>query len=256
MFKMKKKIDGRPMVLTVTRRHRRKHKWIDYTGEYHLELLIRLGVFPIMVPVVRGTLGCLDQYLQMMDGLLLVEGEDIYPEHYDSHHEHRETLDPFHHFKDRIELKACRYALERGMPILGLCRGSQLLNVVKGGSLYIDVQREMPSYLKHVDFENYDGYRHPVKVLKKTPLYHWYRRENLMVNSYHHQGVKRLAKSFKPMAKTTDGLLEGFYDPNALFTVGLQFHPERMLHEYKGNLRVWEAFTTAIKRYAVRMSRG
>ena len=73
-----------------------------------------------------------------------------------------------------------------------------------------------------------------------------------MVNSYHHQGVKRLAKSFRPMAKTTDGLLEGFYDPKALFTVGLQFHPERMLPEYKGNLRVWEAFTNAIKLYALK----
>ena len=66
MFKMKKIIDNRPMVLTVTRRHRRKHKWIDYTGEFHLELLIRLGVFPIMVPVVRGTAMLLFAELEKM----------------------------------------------------------------------------------------------------------------------------------------------------------------------------------------------
>jgi gamma-glutamyl-gamma-aminobutyrate hydrolase PuuD len=67
-----------------------------------------------------------------------------------------------------------------------------------------------------------------------------------MVNSYHHQGVRSLAKRFKPMAHADDGLVEAYYDPDADFVVGLQFHPERMLKEYEGNLRVWEAFAAAI----------
>ena len=65
---------NRPPVLVVTRRTTRKHKYIDYVGEYHLELLIRLGTLPVMVPVVDGTLRCLPQYMQQMSGLLLVEG--------------------------------------------------------------------------------------------------------------------------------------------------------------------------------------
>jgi gamma-glutamyl-gamma-aminobutyrate hydrolase PuuD len=66
------------------------------------------------------------------------------------------------------------------------------------------------------------------------------------VNSYHHQGVRRLAKRFVPMAHAEDGLIEAYYDPREKFLVGLQFHPERMLKEYKGNRRVWEEFGEAV----------
>ena len=72
----------RPMVLVVTRRTVRKNKMIDYVGEYHLELLVRLRTLPIMIPVVPGTLACLPQYMEKMRGLLLVEGEDIEPKRY------------------------------------------------------------------------------------------------------------------------------------------------------------------------------
>ena len=76
----------------------------------------------------------------------------------------------------------------------------------------------------------------------------WYAEPFLRVNSYHHQGIRRLARRFKPMAFADDGLIEAYYDPKARFVVGLQFHPERMLPEYAGNERVWRAFTEAVKR--------
>jgi putative glutamine amidotransferase len=69
-----------------------------------------------------------------------------------------------------------------------------------------------------------------------------------MVNSYHHQGICRLASRFKPMAHADDGLIEGYYDPREGFLVGLQFHPERMLKDYPGNWRVWKAFGAAVHR--------
>ncbi len=68
-----------------------------------------------------------------------------------------------------------------------------------------------------------------------------------MVNSYHHQGIRDLARRFKPIAYAEDGLVEGFYDPKAEFLVGLQFHPERMLEEADGNLRIWKAFASAVR---------
>ncbi len=70
------------------------------------------------------------------------------------------------------------------------------------------------------------------------------------MNSYHHQGIRELARRFKPMAHADDGLVEAYYDPKASFVVGLQFHPERMLPEYPGNLRVWKAFGEAVHRAA------
>jgi len=108
------------------------------------------------------------------------------------------------------------------------------------------VQKEKKSERRHIDYDNYDTYRHPVEIAKGTPLARWYRRKRIMANSYHHQGVRKLAPRFKPMAHADDGLIEAYYDPNAEFVVGLQFHPERMLKEYEGNLRVWQAFAAAV----------
>ncbi len=72
----------RPAVLVVTRRTIRKNKYIDYVGEFHLALLIRAGILPVMVPVAEGAPACLPDYMADMRGLLLVEGEDIEPKHY------------------------------------------------------------------------------------------------------------------------------------------------------------------------------
>jgi putative glutamine amidotransferase len=237
---------NRPVVLTVTRRTSRKNKWIDYTGELHLELLLRLKILPIMIPVVPGTVACLPQYSRQMRGLLLVEGEDISPKNYRARSSNFRYLEETHARKDRIELRLLREALRRRLPILGICRGSQLLNVVCGGSLYGDVQKEKGSSLLHVDPDHYDIYRHSITVEPGTPLHRWYRRRTLRVNSYHHQGVYRLAPRFRPMAYAEDGLIEAFYDPASDFVVGLQFHPERMLPEYTGNWQVWKAFGAAV----------
>lgn len=127
-----------------------------------------------------------------------------------------------------------------------LCR-SQMLNVVCGGTLFGDVRKEKDSELIHINpGEHYDDYRHPVSIVPETPLAKWYGEHEINVNSYHHQGVRRLARRFRSMAHAPDGLVEAYYDPKAPFVVGLQFHPERMLHEYSGNLEVWKAFTRAV----------
>jgi gamma-glutamyl-gamma-aminobutyrate hydrolase PuuD len=240
-----------PAVLVVTRRTTRRNKSIDYVGELHLELLIRLRTLPLMVPVVKGTSACLRQYMEQMNGLnglLLVEGEDIEPRRYKAQKANFQYLEKTHPLKDEIEIRILRYALLHKLPILGICRGSQLLNVVCGGTLYGDVQKEKKSGLKHIDYQHYDTYRHSITVVPGTPLEHWYRRRTLTVNSYHHQGIRRLASRFKPMAFAEDELIEGYYDPTADFLVGLQFHPERMLEEYAGNWRVWQAFGSAVHR--------
>jgi putative glutamine amidotransferase len=239
----------RPTVLVVTRRTTRKHKYIDYVGEYHLGLLIRLNILPLMVPVVEGSLDCLEQYAEEMEGLLLVEGEDIEPRHYRARKANLQYLEKTHALKDEIEIRLIRRALRHRLPIFGICRGSQLLNVVCGGTLYGDVQKEKKSSLKHISpGEHYDTYRHALSIVPGTPLEQWYRRRKMMVNSYHHQGIRQLAARFKPMAHTEDGLVEGYYDPREPFLVGLQFHPERLLEEQAGNWRIWKAFGSAVHR--------
>ena len=238
----------RRSVLVVTRRTIRKNKYIDYVGEYHLALLVRLGLLPAMVPVVEGAPACLPDYMAGMKGLLLVEGEDIEPGNYQARRENVEYVEKTHPLKDEIEITLIRHALRKKLPILGICRGSQLLNVVCGGTLYGDVQKEKKSRLKHINFAHYDSYRHLISIEAGSPLSKWYGRTSLRVNSYHHQGIRELAPRFKPMAHAGDGLVEAYYDPKTTFVVGLQFHPERMLEEAESNWRIWQAFGAAIGR--------
>lgn len=236
----------RPSVLVATRRTMRKNKYIDYVGEYHLALLVRLGLLPVMVPVVKGAPACLADYMADMRGLLVVEGEDVDPGRYRARRENREYVEQTHPLKDDIEIRLIRHALRKKLPILGICRGSQLLNVVCGGTLYGDVQKEKKSRLKHIDYAHYDDYRHAISIDPRSPLRKWYRRTTLQVNSYHHQGIRDLAPRFKPMAHAEDRLVEAYHDPQATFIVGLQFHPERMLEEASGNWRIWKAFSAAV----------
>jgi len=189
-----------------------------------------------------------------MRGLVLVEGEDIEPKHFKATPANFKYLQKTHALKDQIEMALLRHALRRKLPILGICRGSQLLNVVCGGTLYGDVQKEKKSRLKHIDFDHYDSYRHPIAIVPGSPLRKWYARKTLSVNSYHHQGIRDLAPRFRPMAHTADGLIEGYYDPAQKFVVGLQFHPERLLEEPAGNWHIWKAFGDAVHRAGRRKS--
>lgn len=147
-----------------------------------------------------------------------------------------------------------------------------MLNVACGGTLYQDVEKELTKKngfknVAHMDYENYDGHRHKVKVVKESPLYNWFRDSlegeemEIMVNSYHHQGVKKLAQRFVPIAFAPDGLIEGFYDPDTYkpeegkFIMGLQFHPERMRDQdtdkfdYPGCPFAYQEFVRAVIAY-------
>lgn len=170
--------------------------------------------------------------------------------------------------KDSIEFALVRTCLARGIPLFGICRGSQIINVVAGGSLLSDIDTEIDHPCKHIDYANYDAHRHPVSVEPHTPLSNWFdHARQLSVNSYHHQAIHKLAPRFVPMAHAPDGLVEGFYDPNHFdpdkgkFVVGLQFHPERMqnteramegdkhTYDYPGCPRPYEAFVHAAAVY-------
>ncbi|KAH7533937.1 hypothetical protein FEM48_Zijuj04G0184600 [Ziziphus jujuba var. spinosa] len=278
-----------PRVLIVPRRSVRKNKFVDFVGEYHLDLIVGYGAVPVIVPRVSGVHRLLDSF-EPIHGVLLCEGEDIDPSLYENEvsglsAEELEEIRRLHASdtaidkeKDSIELRLAKLCLERNIPYLGICRGSQILNVACGGSLYFDVAKELSKNcavgqkVKHIDYDNYDSHRHVVKVVENTPLHHWFKdileggKMEIWVNSYHHQGVKRLAERFVPMAFAPDGLVEGFYDPDAYnpeegkFIMGLQFHPERMRKpdseefDYPGCPSAYQEFVKAVIAYQKKLN--
>ncbi|OIT20546.1 PREDICTED: uncharacterized protein LOC109220029 [Nicotiana attenuata] len=274
-----------PRVLIVSRRTVRKNKFVDFVGEYHLDLIVSYGAVPVIVPRVTGVHMLLESF-EPIHGVLLCEGEDLDPSLYDDEpaklsaeeieeirrqHASDTTIDKE---KDTIELRLAKLCLERNIPYLGICRGSQVLNVACGGTLYRDIEKELSRNIPqnqrvvHIDYDNYDGHRHLVKIIENTPLHHWFKdsleeydKMEIFVNSYHHQGVKKLAQRFVPMAFSPDGLIEGFYDPDAYnpeegkFIMGLQFHPERMRQQdtdefdYPGCTFAYQEFVKAVVAY-------
>lgn len=229
----------------MSRRTVRKDKYIDYVGEFHLNLVVEHGAVPVILPRVPGILAKLDAY-EPFHGILLVEGEDVYPGSYGATYdsltvEQRARIDALYSadtsvdlVKDELELELVRRCLKRGAPILSICRGSQIVNVACGGSLYLDVATETNSTVVHYNADNYDGHRHSLTIEPNTPMFNWFKTKEIMVNSYHHCGIKKLASNLRPMAHSDDGLIEAYYDPsrydpkNGRYLVGLQFHPERM----------------------------
>jgi len=262
-----------PRVLCVTRRHLRKGKYVDFLGEYHLDLIQENGGAAIMLPRTALTAPALAEYLPM-DGLLVVEGNDIsdeilnkygccLPRRLDGEDAMKWASDTeIDVSKDELEFALMRLANDAGCPILSLCRGSQMLNVLRGGTLIGDIEKEIPNavvHLKDASDPAYDSHRHPITVLPDTPLASWFEKslvdtDVLHVNSYHHQGVQTLGKGLKPMAYAPDGVLEGFYDSRynpskGRFMIGLQFHPERMMGDYPGCKIVYQDFLTACKNF-------
>ncbi len=163
--------------------------------------------------------------LDRLDGLVLTGGADVGPGHYgaDPHPTVVRVLPE----RDAFELALVREALSRDLPVLAICRGHQVLNVATGGTLVQDIPSELESTVDH-DPEGERWHRaHEVRVLPGTRLRAILERDEVAVNSFHHQAVKELGQGLVVSARATDdGVVEGLERPENRFVVGVQWHPE------------------------------
>ena len=112
------------------------------------------------------------------------------------------------------------------MPVLGICRGIQLINALMGGTLYQDLPTEYSSQTEHHQSPPYDVPCHEVRIVEGSPLFLLLGKSTIGVNSYHHQAVKRLAEGLSPMAYSEDGLVEAVQAQGKRFIWAVQWHPE------------------------------
>lgn len=239
-----------PRILIPTRQYERKEMMVQFVGEYHLRLVLQHGLMPIMLPSMPEMMPYLEDELATAAGLLLMEGKDIDPTYYPHTAESLRWVRSTSPERDEIELKLLELALAQRIPIFGICRGSQLLNIACGGDLYTDVHNDRPERsVMHIDYDDYHNYRHGVNLVEGGRLARLYGQASIPVNSYHHQSVKTLAPRFEPLAYAEDGVLEAFHDPTADFVLGLQFHPERMQSEHPAHVAIFGEFAAAVRRY-------
>lgn len=167
--------------------------------------------------------------LEHCDGLLITGGEDVYPGHYGQESD-TNRCGTISHFRDTLEIKSIQYALEEGMPILGVCRGEQLMNVVFGGTLYIDLPTDLDTLIQHRCGDPWDC-NHWVTLDTASLLYDLSGCDSALVNTNHHQGVRILASNLHAGAFAADGLTEAIElkdSQSGSFLLGVQWHPERM----------------------------
>ena len=212
-----------------------------------------VGGVPWMVPLFDDDLPTLRQIYERLDGLLIPGGVDVDPRQYgETVRPECGNLDPS---RDRVELQLVRWALEDGKPIFGLCRGLQILNVARGGTLWQDLATQRPELAKH-DYFPTAGYArtplaHPVSLTPATKLAALLDGPStVMVNSMHHQGVKTLGEGLVTSAVAPDGLIEAIELPEHDFAIGVQWHPEVFEMTDPHTRHLFGGFIAAATRYA------
>ena len=171
--------------------------------------------------------------LAQLDGLILSGGLDPDPRFYGK--DPIPDLGKIDPERDLLEIMLARYALETGVPVLGICRGLEIMNVATGGINYQDVKHCGDQVLKHVQKAPRRYPTHPVQVFSETLLWEVLQADRIRVNSFHHQGVKMTGGTVKISAEAPDGLPEAIEYPregesseSTPFFLGVQWHPEGM----------------------------
>jgi putative glutamine amidotransferase len=200
--------------------------WVMSQRYFHAATAV--GGVPWMIPLVDDDLDTLREIYDRLDGVLIPGGVDIDPVNFgEPMRAECGVVDPA---RDLVELQLARWAAVDGKPILGLCRGLQVINVALGGTLYQDIRAERPGALKHDCFPT-EGYRrdyraHDVALSDGSRLRDAFAMPCIAVNSMHHQGIKDLAPPLLASGVAPDGLIEGIESSNGHFLVGVQWHPE------------------------------
>lgn len=181
------------------------------------------GGIPLIIPVSED-ISTMEALLYMLDGVMFSGGEDINPSWYEE--EKSEKCGSINDKRDYYELMLFKMAMDRNIPILGVCRGLQMVNVAMGGSLIQDIPSEHPSEIKHGVYDNSLVPAHDIRIEGNSLLSDILGRTELGVNSRHHQGIDRLAKGLKATAWSPDGIIEAVEAYPARQIMAVQFHPE------------------------------
>ena len=217
-----------------------------FNGHYPAALA-ECGALPLVIPLNLPE-EMLRAIFERLDGLCLPGGVDVDPAEYgESAHPELGAVDAP---RDRTELTLARWALEEDLPVLGICRGIQLLNVAAGGSLYQHLPAQLPETRRHnyrLQESAWETPTHEVRVEPGSKLAEAVGEQALKTNSFHHQAVKNVAPGFRPTAWAPDGVIEAIEHDGKPFAVAVQWHPEGM---FRGDIyarRIFEAFVEACR---------
>ncbi len=199
------------------------------------------GGCPVIIPIVQD-IDTIWDFIKSLDGIIFTGGSDLNPKYYDE--VPRYGLKDVNPVRDEHEIELCKRVLkETELPVLGICRGLQLLNVTLGGTLYQDLQYEREEGFNHklLNFPKYYP-SHKAYIEKGSKLHEIFEKEEIGVNSFNHQAIRTVGKGFIATMKAEDGLIEGIELEGDRFVVAVQWHPEMMIEKYESYVIYFKKF--------------
>ena len=225
-------------------------RWHATPAQYLEAVLYGAGAMPLVLPALGGALD-LDAILDRVDGVLLTGSRsNVHPSLYGV--EPARQYEPYDEARDATTLPLIRRAIERGKPLLAICRGYQELNVALGGTLHTEIQ-EFEGRMDHRAPESHDqdvryAIRHPIRIVPGSCIGRIFEADSVEVNSLHRQGIAELAPRLAVEATAPDGTIEAVRVADAPgFAVGVQWHPEYWVRSDSISSRLFAAFGDAVR---------
>jgi len=215
---------------------------IDYTFEEYSKAIRHCGGAPVLIPIAQSR-EIFQTILGQMNGLLLSGGPDIHPKSY--HEQPLPELGEVDEDLDRMELEIAKMAFQRNLPILAVCRGIQVLNVSRGGTLYQDIPTQVKDGMNHIQKTDKSINTHTIRIEGKSLLHRLFRKREIWVNGKHHQAIKDLAPNFVVSARARDGIIEAIEHLSKRFVLGVQWHPEGTWEKDPYSKKLFRAFVRA-----------
>lgn len=215
-----------------------------YVNDDYVQSVLRAGGIPLILPIVED-LAVIESYIEQIDGLIMSGGHDVNPILFNE--EPSNKLGDILPERDAFDIALIKSCMKAKKPLLGICRGEQILNVANGGTLYQDLSFAPNSSIKHNQKTNYDFATHSVDIEKGSKLYEIL-GEEILVNSFHHLAVKDVAPDFKIVATSKDGIVEGIEKIGDEFIIGVQWHPEMLSKKYSNMAKLFERLVAEAKK--------
>lgn len=197
----------------------------SYVNEDYVKAVVLSGGIPVILPITDDE-SVIASYIEKVDGLLLSGGYDIYPQNYGE--EPLEKIGETLPERDAYEACLLQLAMHKKMPILGICRGLQMINVYQKGTLWQDLSYNKDISIKHTQAYSPTLPTHTVNIEKDSMLYDILKVESTLVNSFHHQIIREIGEDLKVVARAKDGAIEAVELKNYPFLLAVQWHPEMM----------------------------
>ena len=211
----------------------------------YVDAIIKSGGIPFILPYTFDDE--LESMLDNCDGFLFSGGGDIDPKYYGENIS--SECGNIQNKRDEFELRLFDKIIKTGKPIMGICRGAQVINVALGGTLYQDIPTQINTNISHRQVEPKDCFSHSVSVMQETPLFDLVGSDNIRVNSFHHQSIKSLGKNLQVMAKADDGIIEAVYSTDRQYIRAYQWHPERLFACDEISRKLFEDFIISTKNW-------